>query len=135
MEELKNQFSQAIRRDFTRTQRRSKSLRLAGISVISLIAFSGTAIAAGNLTGVIDLGGGVQAEEIEKSQADPSLQRESEVKHFYKLRGTKDGLGVQLGTSEPITQNPNKTYDRIEVQLDKAHPDPNKVKIEQKPNK
>jgi hypothetical protein len=59
--ELKADLSRAIREDHRRRQRRRKAVRTGALSVGAFAALSGSALAAGDALGVIDLGGGSSA--------------------------------------------------------------------------
>ena len=59
--ELKTELSRAIRADHQRRQRRRKAVRTGALSVGAFAVLSGSALAAGDALGVIDLGGGSSA--------------------------------------------------------------------------
>ncbi len=59
--ELKTELSRAIRQDHQRRQRRRKTVRTGALTVGAFAALSGSALAAGDALGVIDLGGGSSA--------------------------------------------------------------------------
>ena len=59
--ELKTELSGAIRADHQRRQRRRKAVRTGALSVGAFAVLSGSALAAGDALGVIDLGGGSSA--------------------------------------------------------------------------
>jgi hypothetical protein len=59
--ELKAELSRAIRQDHQRRQRRRHAVRTGALSVGAFAALSGSALAAGDALGVIDLGGGSSA--------------------------------------------------------------------------
>lgn len=58
---LKAQLRQAIRDDHSRRQRRHKTIRTSALSLATVLVLSGSALAAGDALGVIELGGGVSA--------------------------------------------------------------------------
>ena len=59
--ELKAELGRAIREDHQRRQRRRKTIRTSALSLGAFAAMSGSALAAGDALGVIDLGGGSSA--------------------------------------------------------------------------
>jgi len=59
--ELKAELGRAIRQDHHRRERRRKTIRTSALSLGAFAAMSGTALAAGDALGVIDLGGGSNA--------------------------------------------------------------------------
>jgi hypothetical protein len=59
--ELKAELGRAIREDHARRQRRRKTIRTSALSLGAFAAMSGSALAAGDALGVIDLGGGSSA--------------------------------------------------------------------------
>jgi len=59
--ELKTELSRAIRQDHQRRERRRKAVRTGAVTVGAFAALSGSALAAGDALGVIDLGGGSSA--------------------------------------------------------------------------
>jgi hypothetical protein len=59
--ELKAELGRAIRHDHQRRQRRRKTIRTSALSLGAFAAMSGSALAAGDALGVIDLGGGSSA--------------------------------------------------------------------------
>jgi hypothetical protein len=62
--ELKGELSRAIRQDHQRRQRRRKTIRTSALSVGAFAALSGSALAASDALGVIDLGGGTSAQPV-----------------------------------------------------------------------
>jgi hypothetical protein len=63
-EALKANLSSAIRRDHIRRKRRRKAIRTGALSLGVLLVLSGSALAAGDVLGVIELGGGVNAVQV-----------------------------------------------------------------------
>ena len=61
---LKTELGQAIRRDHLLRKRRRKAVRTGALSLGALLALSGSAVAAGEVLGVIDLTGGVTATRV-----------------------------------------------------------------------
>ena len=61
LRELKAELARAIRHDHQRRERRRKTIRTSAMSLGALAAMSGSALAAGDALGVIDLGGGSSA--------------------------------------------------------------------------
>lgn len=59
--ELKAELGRAIREDHQRCQRRRKTIRTSALSLGAFAVMSGSALAAGDALGVIDLGGGSSA--------------------------------------------------------------------------
>jgi hypothetical protein len=59
--ELKAELGRAIRQDHQRRERRRKTIRTSAMSLGAFAAMSGSALAAGDALGVIDLGGGSSA--------------------------------------------------------------------------
>lgn len=59
--ELKAELGRAIREDHQRRQRRRKTIRTSALSLGTFAVMSGSALAAGDALGVIDLGGGSSA--------------------------------------------------------------------------
>ena len=59
--ELKAELGRAIREDHQRRQRRRKTVRTSALSLGAFAVMSGSALAAGDALGVIDLGGGSSA--------------------------------------------------------------------------
>ncbi len=59
--ELKAELARAIRHDHQRRERRRKTIRTSAMSLGAFAAMSGSALAAGDALGVIDLGGGSSA--------------------------------------------------------------------------
>ena len=59
--ELKAELGRAIRQDHHRRERRRKTIRTSAMSLGAFAAMSGSALAAGDALGVIDLGGGSSA--------------------------------------------------------------------------
>jgi len=59
--ELKAELARAIRQDHQRRERRRKTIRTSAMSLGAFAAMSGSALAAGDALGVIDLGGGSSA--------------------------------------------------------------------------
>jgi hypothetical protein len=62
--ELKAELGDAIRQDHQRRQRRRKTIRTSVLSVGAFAALSGSALAAGDALGVIDLSGGTSAQPV-----------------------------------------------------------------------
>ncbi|MGP0103290.1 MAG: hypothetical protein ACLPUT_16915 [Solirubrobacteraceae bacterium] len=63
-EALKVELGRAIRRDHSRRKRRRKAIRTSALSLGAVLVLSGSALAAGDALGVIDLGGGVSAARV-----------------------------------------------------------------------
>jgi hypothetical protein len=59
--ELKTELGRVIRQDHQRRERRRKTIRTSAMSLGAFAAMSGSALAAGDALGVIDLGGGSSA--------------------------------------------------------------------------
>jgi hypothetical protein len=62
--DLKAELGGAIRTDHQRRHRRRKTVRTTALSVGAFVALSGSALAAGDALGVIDLGGGSSAQAV-----------------------------------------------------------------------
>jgi hypothetical protein len=61
---LKADLGRAIRRDYSRRKRRGKAIRVSALSLGAILILSGSALAAGDALGVIELGGGVSAARV-----------------------------------------------------------------------
>ncbi len=64
MRALEVELGKAIWRDHRRRRRRVKTARVAALGATALMAMSGTALAAGQALGLIDLGGGATAARV-----------------------------------------------------------------------
>ena len=98
------QLSQAIRADHKRHLRRRSLLRTSLIVTASVSALSGTALAAGELTGTIDLGGGHSAVPVTRTPAQP----DPNLPYRYGLTGVhehnRDGRGpIYIESSRPLS--------------------------------
>lgn len=95
-------LSRAIRRDRDRHRVGSSAVRVTVLALAATIALSATALAAGTLTGVIDLGDGQTANPVSGSlgPGDPNLAYRYQVDG---LPANRDGTGpVYVESAQPL---------------------------------
>jgi hypothetical protein len=104
LEAIGAELSRAIRRDHERRARGSVA-RVGLLVAVAAIPLSGTALAAGTFTGVIDLGGAQSATPVSGSlgAGDPNLA------YRYRIDGLpadRDGTGpVYIESTQPLKTN------------------------------
>ncbi|HVA19427.1 MAG TPA: hypothetical protein VMU55_04565 [Solirubrobacteraceae bacterium] len=99
------ELSRAIRRDHEHRLRRRALARSTMLAIAGTAALSGTALATGQLTGAIDLGGGHSAVPVQSTPApiDPRLPYRYELIGTHHHNGEGDGT-IYIESSRPLTQ-------------------------------
>jgi hypothetical protein len=110
---LKAELGSAIRRDGERRRRRRKAIRTSTLSLGALLALSGSALAAGDAIGVIQLGGGVDAAPVSSipvldEKTDSFYTGKPATPYTYHLTG---GEAIGIGPCGPTDPHPtNNIY-------------------------
>lgn len=103
---IRAELIDAVARDARRRARRRRSLRTATIGVSAAVGLSGTALAAGAALGVIDLGNGIEAQQVGSYPAYNVATHQFVRVHgdyIYHLTGGHSNLSACPG-------NPNDIY-------------------------
>lgn len=108
---IRDGLSRAIRRDHHRRAHRRRVARTSAAIAAAALGLTGTALAAGELTGVIDLGDGQSAVPVKTSlgSGDPNLP------YRYRVEGlpaNRDGNGpIYVESTHPLRTNANGRVD------------------------
>src|ERR1017187_4487333 len=103
--ELKGELSRAIRQDHQRRQRRRKTIRTSALSVGAFAALSGSALAASDALGDIDLGGGTSGAFVSAKGGSSA-----NAPYAYHLTGGTTTLACPFTNPTRYVVEPNDIY-------------------------